>query len=118
MSIDRIAGQLAPPGAPSGGARPDPVPPQSAPAPAQQAAPAPAPTPAAALQAAVENVNRYLASVNQSLRFERDGDTGKTIVRVVDEATGDVLRQIPSEEVLDIARSLSQERGVVLRALA
>jgi flagellar protein FlaG len=122
MQIDRVQGPTPPAGGPSAGTRSGSA---DAAAPAPEPAPAPATSqPAAAqgnqhaLRAAVESVNRYLQSVNQSLRFERDTATGKTIVRIVDTASGDLVRQIPSEEVLDIARSLAQGRGVVLRTLA
>lgn len=70
------------------------------------------------VQAAVENVNRYLASVNRNLQFELDRQTGKLVVRVVDVATREVVRQIPSEEMLQIARALSQSKGLLLRDAA
>ncbi len=122
MQIDRVQGPTPPAGGPSPGTRSAPADAPAAttePAAAavSQRLPAPQPDPQA-LRAATESVNRYLQSVNQSLRFERDSATGKTIVRIVDTASGDLIRQIPSEEVLEIARSLAQGRGVVLRTLA
>jgi flagellar protein FlaG len=42
-----------------------------------------------------------------SLRFRVDPDAGRIVVSVVDAATGDLLRQIPSEDALAMAKSLA-----------
>jgi flagellar protein FlaG len=49
-----------------------------------------------------------------SLRFHVDEDTGKTIVSVVDPASGEVLRQIPNDEALAIAKALGREHGALV----
>jgi flagellar protein FlaG len=69
----------------------------------------------AQIQRAVERVNRHLEAAAQNLRFSVDDDTGKTVVRVVDTATGDVIRQVPSEELLAISRSIDRLQGLLLR---
>lgn len=70
------------------------------------------------LQAAVEQINRTLRDMNNSIQFEFDKGTGKTIVRVIDDETQDVLMQYPSEAVLAIARSLDSGPGLLLKELA
>lgn len=73
-----------------------------------------------------EQVKRTVESMKQmaettapnSLQFSIDDDTGKTIVRVSDAQTGEMIRQIPSEELLDIARSLDKMQGMLLRQKA
>ena len=44
-----------------------------------------------------------------SLAFSIDDESGKTIARVTDAQTGEMIRQIPSKELLEIARSLAGE---------
>jgi len=44
---------------------------------------------------------------SSSLRFRVDPDAGRIVVSVVDAATGDLLRQIPSEDALAMAKSLA-----------
>jgi flagellar protein FlaG len=78
-----------------------------------QAQPASAPDPERLRQAA-ETLNRQLEASAQNLRFSLDESTGKLIVRVVDTATGDVIRQVPSEELLAINRSLDRLQGLLL----
>lgn len=72
----------------------------------------------AELAAAVDNVNRYLKSVNQALRFDLDKDTGRTVVRVLDAETKEVIRQYPSETMLAVARALTDGKGGLLDDLA
>lgn len=54
-------------------------------------------------------------SSSSNLQFSIDGDTGQTIVRVTDRQTGELIRQIPSEELLELAKSLDRMQGVLLR---
>jgi flagellar protein FlaG len=42
-----------------------------------------------------------------------DNDTGKTIVKVTDQATGQLIRQIPSQEVMELAKSINQLQGIL-----
>lgn len=60
----------------------------------------------AAVRAAAAQIDSYLKSVGRELEFRVDEDTGMTVVTVRETASGDVIRQIPNEEVLQLARSL------------
>ena len=62
---------------------------------------------------AAESINRQLQTVAPNLRFSVDEDTGKTVVRVVDTGTGETIRQVPSEEVLAISRSIDRLQGLL-----
>jgi len=62
---------------------------------------------------AAETINRQLQAVAPNLRFSVDEDTGKTVVRVVDTDTGEIIRQVPSEEVLAISRSIDRLQGLL-----
>lgn len=82
----------------------------------EPAALAPAQPETAAVQApSKEQVDRALQDVRdavkpmaQDLQFEIDSDTGKTVVKIIDAATKDVIRQFPSEELLAIAKGLEK----------
>ncbi|NLC20758.1 MAG: flagellar protein FlaG [Halomonadaceae bacterium] len=56
----------------------------------------------------IQRINEVLRSYG--VEFELN-DTSRTVIRVVDRETGDVLRQIPSEEALAIAERLSELQG-------
>jgi flagellar protein FlaG len=68
------------------------------------------------VQKAVESMKQMIESTKpNSLQFSIDDSTGKTIVRVSDAQTGEMIRQIPSEELLEIARSLDKMQGMLLQ---
>jgi len=52
--------------------------------------------------------------MGRELNFQVDGSSGKQIVRVSDPTTGEVVRQIPSEEAVQIARSLNYLQAVLV----
>ena len=63
---------------------------------------------------AVKEANASLHSRAVGLRFEMDEDTDKLIVRVVDRESGELIRQIPSEEVVRIAKVLGKAPGLLV----
>ena len=67
---------------------------------------------------AVEQVNKAVPSFSRNLQFSVDEDTNKNIVRVVDTTTGDVIRQIPSQEIIEIAKALDKLQGMIIRQKA
>lgn len=67
---------------------------------------------------AIEEVRKVVAPVAQDLKFSLDQQTGKTVVTVVDSATNEVIRQIPGEEMLAIARALGKLEGLLLNHTA
>lgn len=105
----------------SGNSVPLPAAPQGAPAPeARVSVAVPEPPrqqpPSEQLQNAVESLKQIIElRAPNSLAFSIDDSTGKTIVRISDAQTGEMIRQIPSEEMLDIARSLDKMQGMLLR---
>jgi len=68
------------------------------------------------LHVAVSQINDHVQSLQRNLQFTVDDITGKDIVTVVDTETEQVIRQIPSEEVLEVARriTVSSEDAVQL----
>jgi flagellar protein FlaG len=57
-------------------------------------------------RAAAERLQQFVKESGRDLRFSVDDQAGVIVVRVVDQSSGDVIRQIPSEEALRLARSL------------
>jgi flagellar protein FlaG len=59
---------------------------------------------------AADNINQAMKQANQNLEFEftMDTDTKKSIIKVVDKHTGELVRQIPTEETVAIARSIDR----------
>ena len=70
------------------------------------------------IKQAVQDLNNYAQSLQRDLHFSIDEDSGETVVRVMDHESGEVIRQIPSEELLAIARSLENAQGLLLSAKA
>ena len=105
----------APPQGNAGGA---PVP--AAPPEVQLQAPPKQPAPdRAQLEQAVKEIKQLVKPmVSNSLDFSIDDSTGKAIVRITDRETGEMIRQIPSQEMLEIARSLDKMQGMLLRQKA
>lgn len=60
------------------------------------------------LGAAIETANETLRRSGSSLQFTIDNETDSAIVTMVDAESGEVIRQIPSEEALAIARSIDE----------
>ena len=59
-----------------------------------------------ALAAAVDQLNASIQTLNRNLEFSIDKNSGNVLVKVVDSQTNEVIRQIPSEQALEMAQSL------------
>jgi flagellar protein FlaG len=64
---------------------------------------------------AVERINASLPPASQGIEFSVDEDTDQVIVKVIDRETREVLRQMPTQEALDIAKALERTRGLLIR---
>lgn len=62
--------------------------------------------PPISIDKAIEQIQAFLSESRRQLTFERHEASGRTIIRVLDAATGEVIRQFPSEEILRIAGML------------
>lgn len=98
------------------------VKPVAKPMPVQVAAPAPAAqTQAQAkpkqapvnIEKVAQQMESFLKRVNRSLEFRVDDASGRVVCSVRDAETGDLIRQIPNEEVLRMAE-LAQDETIVL----
>jgi flagellar protein FlaG len=62
----------------------------------------------AAINKAAEQIQSFVHSMGRNLQFSVDGSTGYHVVTVTNPDTGEVVRQMPSPELLKIAQSLPQ----------
>jgi len=66
------------------------------------------------IQAAARTIDSFVRDMGRSLDFRVDSSSGKQIVRVSNPQTGEVVRQIPNEEAVQIARSLNYLQSVLV----
>lgn len=63
-------------------------------------------------------VNDLVKPFNSALQFNVDDSTGQTVVKVIDTDTKEVIKQIPSEEMLALAKALDQIKGFLVKQKA
>ena len=61
------------------------------------------------IEAAVAKVAAYVESLSRSLAITVDESSGDFVVQVQDANTEEIIRQIPSEEVLAISAAISEQ---------
>ena len=66
------------------------------------------------LNEAVSQLNDFVQNVQRDLQFEVDNEMGQTIVKVVDQSTQEVIRQIPDEVAMRLAEKLQQDEPLTL----
>lgn len=57
---------------------------------------------------AAEQIQQFVQSMGRNLNFSIDETSGYHIVRVVNPDTGELVRQLPSEELLKISRDFQR----------
>lgn len=90
--------------------------------PVAPAAPAPRAAPAAPpqgdvrhrMEAVAQQLRDYLRSNGRDLEFRVDADTHAMVITVREAASGEVIRQIPNEEALQMRRWLDEWSGTFL----
>jgi uncharacterized FlaG/YvyC family protein len=63
------------------------------------------------VEQAVKDIRKVVSAVSSDLQFSVDKDSGRTVVKVVDSKTKEVIRQIPGEEVLALPACTRQDEG-------
>jgi len=66
------------------------------------------------IEKAAEQLQQFVQSMGRDLNFSVDSLTGYNIVRVVDSSTGELIRQLPSEELLRLAKSMESLKNVLV----
>jgi flagellar protein FlaG len=67
---------------------------------------------------AVIAIQGFVQSIRRDLNFSLDDSSGRVVVKVTDGASGEVIRQLPSEEALRLAESLEEVRSLLFKAEA
>lgn len=70
------------------------------------------------VEGAVATIQDFVQSVQRNINFALDDSSGRVVVKVTDRDSGDVIRQIPSEEALQMAENLSEVRSLLFKAEA
>ncbi len=69
------------------------------------------------LLGAVSQMQDFAQMLNRELQFDVDEDLGRTVVRVLDKESGDLIRQIPSDEILALAKQMKELREANLEGI-
>ena len=70
------------------------------------------------LKTAVQSVKEYIKPFNNNLEFSVSDETEQVVIKVVDSTTKELIRQIPSEEMLAIAKALDSLKGLFVKQQA
>lgn len=73
------------------------------------------PTDRVALEHAVSKVKEAFQQSGSHLQIEVDPDLNRVVVKVLSGESGEVIRQIPPQEVIDLAKNLSGSKGLLLK---
>lgn len=66
------------------------------------------------IEKATEKLNRLMGIMDKRLQFRIHEETGRIMVKVIDDETGDVLDEIPAQRTLDILASFNQLVGLLV----
>ena len=84
-------------------ARPSPIPASSAPEPSLED-----------VRKATQEVQEAVRAMTKSLEFSIDQESGRTIVKLTDTETGETIRQIPSQDMIELSRNIDRLQGLLL----
>lgn len=67
---------------------------------------------------AVSDINKAMQFMSRQLEFSVDTDSDRTIVKVIDQQTREVIRQMPTKEALEIGKALEKAQGLLIKQTA
>jgi len=70
------------------------------------------------LEDTIEELNQRMQAWSTGLKFSVDEDSKRVVVSIVDTATGDVIRTVPSDAVLKVAKMIVQMQGQIVDTTA
>lgn len=68
---------------------------------------------AALTRQSLDEINTVMDAFSISVRFQIDPEYKEPIIKVVDQETGKLIRQIPSEEAVRMAKALDNLKGLL-----
>jgi flagellar protein FlaG len=63
------------------------------------------------LEKVAQKLQDFVGEMNKGLEFSVDKDSGRDVLKVIDKKSGDLIKQYPTEEVLDLVAKLSEATG-------
>jgi|TARA_B110000967_G_C18801113_1_gene518510 flagellar protein FlaG len=66
------------------------------------------------LDKSIEQIQVMMDLRQRSVQFTTDNESGRSVVKVVDGNSGDVIRQMPAEELLSFMRNLTRMMGTFI----
>ncbi|MFT5790292.1 MAG: flagellar protein FlaG [Shewanella sp.] len=70
------------------------------------------------LDALAADLTDMMSLMRKGLAFKVDDDSGQNVVSVMDVDSGELIRQIPNEEALELAQKLAEVAGFLLKTEA
>lgn len=70
------------------------------------------------LEELVEGIQAATKVMQRNLNFSIDDSTGLTVIKVTDGVSGDVIRQMPTEDALRLAERLDEMRSLLFETRA
>lgn len=74
--------------------------------------------PSPSLDAALARLTEALRTASVSVQFEIDSSSHRVITKVMDKTSGEVIRQIPTEELVRISDAMTQLQGLFVNQTA
>lgn len=68
-----------------------------------------------AVRESVEKLNEFIRPYVVSLQFSVDKELGRVVVKIMDIETKEVIKQIPSEDVLALTKALGKVAGLIVK---
>ena len=79
--------------------------------------PEPAPT-IEKLEQAAARIKDVLRGTTSRLEIEIDSDSHKAVIKILNGESGEIIRQIPAQELLDLAKHLDEPKGLLVEERA
>ncbi len=70
------------------------------------------------VESAVSQISEFVQNLQRDLQFSVDEDSGRIVIKVIDSQTDEVIRQIPPEDALRLARDLGSAGSLILKERA
>lgn len=70
------------------------------------------------VEQAVKDINEFFQNIRRTLEFNIDQDSGRMVVQIKDSETHQVIRQIPPEYVIKLAKQLGEVKGMLFEEKA
>lgn len=69
----------------------------------------------AEVEKVAQQLQEFVKSLNRNVSFSVDEESGRNVISVVEVKSGELIRQIPSEEILKLASRISKAAGLIVQ---